>query len=151
MRWQFLHRHSQNPIFTHRRYTIPIRILRQHKLPHQLPHPPFHPNILRPFFLFLSHPLSAYQQHILFLHLHLYIPRFQPRHVDNEHVRLRVLFDVRRCRRHGFGVSYVGPRCGVGVVLVITVFVEVHHVVEGMEQWGIETHDSEIHCFGQEW
>ncbi|RXH72993.1 hypothetical protein DVH24_012677 [Malus domestica] len=108
LRWrQLLNRHSQNPILANSRNRIYIRILRQHKLPHELANPPLHPHVLNPFLLLLPLPLAADQKYIVVLHLDLYVPGLQPWHVHHEHVGVRVLLDVGWRRGHRLGVAAI--------------------------------------------
>ena len=142
-RWQLLNGDGQHPILTYSRDFISIRILRQHELPHKLPHSPLHSYVLGTFLLLLPLPLSADHQHIAVLHLNLDVAGPQPRHVDDEGVGIRVLLDVSRRRRHGLGVPDVGA--GGSVERLVGIVAGVEHVLEGWEEWRIKTHDPQIH------
>ncbi|KAK3037271.1 hypothetical protein RJ639_029683 [Escallonia herrerae] len=107
-RRQLLDGHRQHPVLTDCRNGLDVGILRQHELPHELADPPLHPHVLGRPLLFLSLPLPTDHQDAVVLHLHLDITRFQPRHVDYEHVGIRVLLHIGGCRSHGLGVAKVG-------------------------------------------
>ncbi|PON95973.1 hypothetical protein TorRG33x02_082210 [Trema orientale] len=129
-RRQLLDGDGQNSILADSRDGIRVGILRQHKLPHELADPPLHSHVLGSFLLLLPLPLAAYQKHIVFLHLHLDVPGLEPRHVDDEHVRVRVLHHVGRGRRHGLGVPDVSPGGRIEGPVVGCVVGGVDHVVE---------------------
>ncbi|KAK3041726.1 hypothetical protein RJ639_000650 [Escallonia herrerae] len=107
-RRQLLDGHRQHTVLTDCRNGLDVCILRQHELPHELTDPPLHPHVLGSLLLFLPLPLPTYHQNAVVLHLHLDITRFQPRHVDYEHVGIRVLLYIGGCRSHGLGVAKVG-------------------------------------------
>ncbi|PON71732.1 LOW QUALITY PROTEIN: hypothetical protein PanWU01x14_071870 [Parasponia andersonii] len=129
-RWQLPDGDGQNSILADSGDGIRVGILWQHKLPHELADPPLHSHVLGSFFLLLPLPLAAYQKHIVFLHLHFDVLGFEPRHVDDEHVRVRVLLHVRRGRRHGLGVPDVSPGGRIEGPVVGGVVGGVDHVVE---------------------
>ena len=71
-RRQLLNRNGQDSILTDSTNSIRIGILRQHELPHKLPNPPLHPQILRVLVvLFLPLPLPADEQNVVVLDLDL--------------------------------------------------------------------------------
>lgn len=128
---------------------IRISILRQHKLPHELADPPLHPDILGLLFVFFPLPLAADQKHIVILHLDLDVSGLESRHVDDEDIGIGALLHVGRSGRHGLGVADVGP--GRGVEGLLGLLGEVREVVQCGQQWGLQTHDSEIHSSLRGW
>ncbi|KAK2980103.1 hypothetical protein RJ640_019526 [Escallonia rubra] len=136
-RRQLLDGHRQHAVLTNCRNGLDVGILRQHELPHELADPPLHPHVLAFVLAFLPLPLPTDHQHVVVLHLHLDLAGLQPRHVDDEHVRIGVLLHVGGGGRHGLGVADVGLGRGVGGGLAVVV---VDQVVEGVEERRIKSH-----------